>query len=367
MEVKVPKTTDEGLDSVVVFWHKREGDPIEAGEVLLEIQTEKTEFEVESPASGRVSRILKDRGDVVSVGEVVALIEDVSDASESTGDAVQEVGATVETPAPKPFVAASPRVRKLAKELGVDLTDIKGTGPGGRPTEEDVRKAVQADRSETVRFTGIRRTIANRMMKSLRESAQLTETAWADITSLQQIRKSEPEISLNTWVLLAVADALKHHPDMNATWTGDGVVQHGQVHLGVAVDTGEGLWVPVVREADARSPKELQEEVDRLSHNAREGRLSQEEMMGGTFTVSNLGGYGIQFFTPILNPPESGILGVGKAEPKLELHDGEVVERLRLPLSLTFDHRVVDGAPAARFLQHVIGLLGDPESLKPLS
>ncbi|TMZ49312.1 2-oxo acid dehydrogenase subunit E2, partial [Klebsiella pneumoniae] len=189
----------------------------------------------------------------------------------------------------------------------------------------DVRGAAEGSRSKTLPLTGIRRTIADRMMKSLQNSAQLTETAWADITGLQDLRKSRPELSLNTWVLVAVARALKHHPELNAAWTEEGIVQHAKVHLGVAVDTEKGLQVPVVKEADTCSAEELQKRVDRLSRKARGGRLTREEMSGGTFTVSNLGSYGIQFFTPILNPGESGILGVGKAEPHLELRDGQVV------------------------------------------
>ncbi|CAB3394775.1 dihydrolipoamide acetyltransferase family protein [Kyrpidia spormannii] len=410
MEVRMTKTSEEGYDSVVVFWHVQEGASVKAGDVLVEVQTEKAVSEVTAPVDGVVTKILKRRGETVAVGEVLAVVDEAASAGE-TGMAPSFSG-TAEAPVPpekvqeKPepsFVPASPRVRRLARELGVDLAAIAGTGPGGRPTQDDVRRAAAVGREEgpdgapdtghrapTVADAervqerqvaigeavssssrlaqgpgwGVRRTIARRMMQSLQGSAQLTEMAWADITRLMEWRKRwAPEASLNDWVLRAVVLALRDHPDINAHWTEDGPARQSRVNLGVAVDTDQGLLVPVIVDADRLTLEELHREAARLAEKARAGRLTHQEMTGGTFTVSNLGTYGVQFFTPILNPPEVGLLGVGRAEPYLVLSDQGIVQRQRLPLSLTFDHRAVDGGPAAQFLSAVCEALGQPERL----
>lgn len=415
-EVRVPKTTEEGYDSVVVFWHVQEGSPVKAGDVLVEIQTEKAVFEVTAPVDGVVAKIFKNRGEVVSVGEILAVIDETGAAAPEAGspggissagakDAGEQqgVGAAGARKEDRTFVSASPRVRRLARELGVDLSIVRGTGPGGRPTEEDVRRYAEAQRGVTVGptgqaaqvegvpnsisavsgalsalseapsasgegtavpLTGVRRIIARRMMESLQGSAQLTETAWADVTRLMEHRKRwAPEASLNDWVLRAVVLALKDHPALNAHWSESGIILHSRIHLGMAVDTDRGLLVPVIRDADRLALGELHAEASLLAEKARSGRLEHREMTGSTFTVSNLGGYGIQFFTPILNPPEVGLLGVGRVEPYLVLTDKGIEQKLRLPLSLTFDHRAVDGGPAARFLGAVMEYLQHPERL----
>jgi pyruvate dehydrogenase E2 component (dihydrolipoamide acetyltransferase) len=357
IEVRLPATSEDITESLVVFWHRTEGDLVEQGEVLVEVQTEKAVFEVEAPVSGRLDKIQVKRGEVAAVGDVLAWVEQVSSPQ------------------------ASPRVRKLARELGIDLSTVAGTGPGGRLTEEDIQNASQ--RAQTVSFvefvaadnevpqkewtadvTPIRRTIAKRMMQSLQETAQLTLTAWADVTYLAEQRKQlAPNVSWNTWILRAVVLALGEHPNLNAVWEDSQIRRFDHVHLGVAADTSDGLLVPSIKYAEQLNLLELHTAVSQLVQKAQEGKLSSSELSGSTFTVTNLGSYGIQFFTPILNPPEAAILGVGQIEPHVMFQDRNLLQRERLPLSLTFDHRMVDGAPAARFLQTIVRLLEIPEGL----
>ncbi|MCL6599285.1 MAG: 2-oxo acid dehydrogenase subunit E2 [Alicyclobacillus macrosporangiidus] len=405
-EVRMPQTTDEPLESLVVFWYKSEGEWIDEGEALLEVQTEKATYDVPAPASGFVRNIRVRRGEAAPVGAVLAYIDAgaaepggldrVPGGAANTVDTLTGTGsggstalgtgpvspAAAAPSSPGSFVQAPPRMRRLAAELGVDLSSVQGTGPNGRITEEDVRRAADSCDGSVRgaggpgRSTGMvagdtilpltptRRTIARRMTESLQQSAQLTLTAWADVTDLAGQRdRLAPGIRWNTWVMRAAVLALRQHPDVNVSWSEAGIVRHAQIHLGMAVDTPAGLVVPVIREADQHSLSGLQEAAENLVEAARSGRLTSAQMSGGTFTLSNLGPYGIAFFTPILNPPESAILGVGRAEQHVVLVDGAVQAGWRLPLSLTIDHRVIDGAPAARFLQTVCRLLAEPEGL----
>ena len=350
----MPQTTDEPQESLVVFWYKSEGEHVQAGDVLVEVQTEKATFEVEAPVSGVVREIRVLRGETAPVGQVLVYIDEA-------------------------FVQAPPRIRKLAKELAVDLASLRGTGPNGRITEEDVRALAPAgsrapievarpdvvtDEVDILPLTPTRRTIARRMMESLQQSAQLTLTTWADVTHLAETRaRLAPGVGWNSWLMRAVVVALQQHPDLNASWLEEGIQRYAHVHLGVAVDTAAGLLVPVIRDADGLSLTGLQEATTTLVETTQEGGVTSSDLTGSTFTVSNLGQYGIKFFTPVLNPPESAILGVGQVEEQVVLVAGQVHTARRLPLSLTVDHRVIDGAPAARFLQTVGRLLSEPGQL----
>jgi len=374
VEVRLPQTSEEVQESLIVFWHRSEGDWINQGEVLVEVQTEKAVFEIEAPVTGRLARILIPRGDVAAVGDVLAVMET---AEKLPADSRRETAATrtamekddEQTRAEQRSVRASPRVRRLAKELEVDITALIGTGPGGRITEQDVRKAATSSRSTTgetaiTPLSPVRKTIAKRMMESLKQSAQVTITAWADVTRLSDRRgEIAPAIGFTTWILRATVLALGEHPYMNATWEEKGIRTFSSVNLGIAVDTEEGLLVPVIPGAERLNLRQLDETVRHLTEKARNQKLAEEDQKGSTFTVSNLGPYGIQFFTPILNPPEAALLGVGEIDSRLILEGAQPVQQKRLPLSLTFDHRIVDGAPAARFLQTLVHLLAKPERL----
>lgn len=368
VEIRLPQTSEEVRESLIVFWHRSEGDWVKQGEVLVEVQTEKAVFEIEAPVTGRLINILVKRGEVAAVDDILAIIEPVAEepavsAREKAADTEKRKKSEARD---HRFVRASPRVRRLAKELKVDLTTLVGTGPEGRITEKDVRRAAYPSAAEEsiTPLTPVRRTIARRMMESLNQSAQLTITAWADVTRLS-VRRQElaPEIGFIAWILRATVLSIEKHPYMNAVWEENGIRTFSSVHLGVAVDTEEGLLVPVISRAEHMSLRQLDEAVRQIAEKARSQKLAEKELKGSTFTVSNLGPYGVQFFTPILNPPEAALLGVGQIDSRLVLEGERPVEQKRLPLSLTFDHRIIDGAPAARFLQTLVRLLADPERL----
>ena len=268
-------------------------------------------------------------------------------------------------------VAATPLARRMAEEEGLDLTEIQGTGPGGRITEDDVLRVLEGGagppvaRPGVVPFAGMRQAIAEGMLESLHSMAQLTLTTQADVTGLVELRdllrqRWDARISYTDLIVKAAAVALREHPILNSMLTGEEIVLHDEVNVGVAVALDEGLIVPVVRDADRKTILEIHAELEELARQARKGALSVDQVTGGTFTVTNLGMYGVDAFTPIINPPQVAILGVGRIAEGLALQGGQVVSRSNMALSLTIDHRVVDGAPGAAFLQTLAQLLEHP-------
>jgi pyruvate dehydrogenase E2 component (dihydrolipoamide acetyltransferase) len=266
----------------------------------------------------------------------------------------------------------TPAARKLAAEHNIDASLVSGTGPGGRITREDIQKVIDAggqapasaaapaSAGESIPLRGMRKVIAERMHTSLQASAQLTITTEVDVTQLIEQReevKREFNTTYNDFIIQACAHALIRHPRMNASLEGDAIQLHDARHVGFAVALDEGLIVPVVRDADKKPLKTIAEEARALAEKARAGKLQLEEVSGGTFTVSNLGMAGVDAFTPILNSPQTGILGIGRIIEKPVVFQGEIAKRSMLVLSLTFDHRVIDGAPAGAFLQSVADLL----------
>jgi pyruvate dehydrogenase E2 component (dihydrolipoamide acetyltransferase) len=286
-------------------------------------------------------------------------------------------------PAPPPEASATvqviPAARRLAQEHGIDLGQVRGSGPGGRITVEDVQRVIdEAARpipsvppassatGQAIPLTGMRRTIARRMHQSLQTSAQVTLITEVDVSALVQLReelKQQFALTYTDLVIKAVALALKEHPRVNAWIEGEQIQLVQVIHIGVAVALDEGLIVVVMRDADRKPLRELAQETRQLALRAREGSLSREEVMGSTFSVSNLGMYGIDAFTPIINPPESAILGVGRMNEKLVRVPQGAEWRHVMALSLTFDHRAVDGAPAAAFLQTLGKHLENPAEL----
>jgi len=268
-------------------------------------------------------------------------------------------------------VKVTPVARRMAEEDSLDLTRIQGTGPAGRITKADVLRVLEgqgpadADRPKILPFSGMRQAIAEAMMDSLHSMAQLTLTSQADVTSLVSLRdvlrrRWDAQISYTDLIVKAVALALCEHPMLNSTLIGEQIVIHDEINLGVAVALDQGLIVPVVRGVDKKSVQEIRHALHDLAERARADRLSVDEATGGTFTVTNLGMYRVDAFTPIVNPPEVAILGVGRISEHLALADGQVTARSRLVLSLTIDHRVVDGAAGAAFLQTVVEFLEEP-------
>lgn len=392
VEVVMPKFGLTMTEGTIQQWFKSEGDAIKTGEALFEVETEKVLYEVEAPADGTVAKLLYAVEAVVGVGLPVAIIaeagEEVAEVAARYADAPAAAPASaspepapVATSAPSPApqekrgrVPVTPAARKLAKEHSIDLSGVAGTGPRGRITREDVQKTIDSGgqaapppaptvapaAAEDIPLRGMRKVIAERMHQSLQGSAQLTISTEADVTQLidrrQEVRQ-EFNVTYTDFIVQACAHALRQHPRMNAYLEGDIIRANNDIHVGLAVALDEGLIVPVVRDADKKSLKDIAAEAKTLAEKARASQLKLEEVSGGTFTVSNLGMYGVDAFTPIINAPQSGILGVGRIVEKPVIHRGEVTRRSMMVLSLTFDHRVIDGAPAGAFLQTVADLL----------
>jgi pyruvate dehydrogenase E2 component (dihydrolipoamide acetyltransferase) len=268
-------------------------------------------------------------------------------------------------------VQATPLASRMAEVEGLDLSRIQGTGPEGRITEDDILRVLEGGRAtpetrpRVIPFTVMRQAISEGMMHSLHSMAQLTLTARADVTALMELREILRQrwgalISYTDLIVKAVAMALRGHPTLNSTLTEEGIVLHDRIDIGVAVALEQGLIVPLVRAADQMTVIEIYRALRDLTARARKGTLSVDEVTGGTFTVTNLGMYGVETFTPIINPPESAILGVGCIAEELALRNGQIVAHSKMALNLTIDHRVIDGAPGAAFLQAVVQLLEHP-------
>jgi pyruvate/2-oxoglutarate dehydrogenase complex dihydrolipoamide acyltransferase (E2) component len=382
LDVMVADEIGDADECVVVTWFKREGDAVQKDEVLLILQAEKVSFEVPAPATGQVTAILAQQGEVVKKGQPLARLE-LTAPLETPPPASPEPATPVTPPRSAGEAKASPMAKRLAREHQLDLAQVTGSGEGGRITEKDVLAFVEARRSvappvgeETapppsppggmIPLTGIRATIARRMLDSLQRSAQVTLTSEADVTNMVKQRealRSQFDLTYTDLVVKAVALALKEHPRLNAWVVEEEIRLQPDIHLGVAVALEEGLIVPVVREADRKSLKEISQETRRLTQRARDGSLIPAEASGSTFTVTNLGMYGVDAFTPIINPPEVAILGVGRIVERLTRRNGDMLWRQMMTLSLTFDHRAVDGAPAAAFLQTIRDRLEHPDWL----
>jgi pyruvate dehydrogenase E2 component (dihydrolipoamide acetyltransferase) len=413
--VIMPKQGQSVETCVIVAWKKNAGDPVKAGEVICEVETDKATFEVEAPAEGTLLAVFYPVGSDVPVLTPIAAIGKQGENVDSlrkggaqapapaAGPAAAPAAGPVAGPAPSVAVAASvtaaagkvmasPRAKALAASQGVPLAGLMGTGPGGRIIERDVKAALSrgipagapaagaqrqpaaqarpaaaapapmaAGEVKEIKVAGIRKLIAERMLASLSTSAQLTLNSSADARSMQELRRkfkesSESlglrEVTINDMVLFAVSRVLTQHPDLNATFSSETIRQYADVHLGFAVDTPRGLMVPVIRGAHRRSLREIARESARLIAGCRDGGVTPDELAGGTFTVTNLGNLGVHSFTPVLNVPQVGILGVGSIVPgPVMAADGTVQFIPQIGLSLTINHQVVDGAPGARFLQ----------------
>ncbi|OHB65940.1 MAG: hypothetical protein A2Y76_11025 [Planctomycetes bacterium RBG_13_60_9] len=385
VQVVMPKLGLNMTEGTIVQWLKGEGDRVEQGEPLFVLETDKTTMEAEAQASGFLGRILAPAGETVPVATVVAII--VAEGEQIPEDlafappirtAMESVAAAAARPQEKmkpeliseARVLASPVAKRLARERGIDLSTVPGTGLGGRITQEDVERVIAAKQAKVVgpagvdviRVKGVRAVIAERMIQSVRNSAQVTLHMDADASGLVTFRsrlKVESEASggeapsYNAVLISLVARALREHPYMNATVVGDAIQLLDEVNVGLAVDTERGLLVVVVRGADKKSIANIIEELSGLSQRAQAGTSMPDDLTGGTFTVTNLGMFDVEAFTPIINPPEMGVLGIGRIMQKPAVRSGQVMVGQAISLSLTFDHRWVDGAPAARFLQFI--------------
>jgi pyruvate dehydrogenase E2 component (dihydrolipoamide acetyltransferase) len=382
-------------DGTVIKWLKKVGDPVTKGDQLVEIESSKVNAEVEATADGTLGRINVQEGTTVNIGTVLGLLlaegetaADLPPEAAPAAPAASRPGPTASA-ASRPTPGASrtggnavvtPRARKLAKELGVDVENITGTGPSGRITEDDVRKAAEGGAQaaapapastvpvrEVIPLTGMRGTIARRMSASA-AIPTVTLNTHADVTPAIELQRE----LLKVWrterirpqyqdlVLAAVARALTETPQANAHLVGNEIRILDEVNLGVAVALPEGLVVPVIHNAGKKSALEIAKEVRDLAKAAKDGSIKIDQMTGSTFSITNLGAYDIEAFDPLLNPPEIGILGLGRVEERTAVIDGQIVIRSIGHLSLTFDHRAWDGAPAAEFLRTVVKHLKEP-------
>jgi pyruvate dehydrogenase E2 component (dihydrolipoamide acetyltransferase) len=434
-EIVLPQWGMEMQDATIVKWLKQEGDAVQAGDPLVEVETAKIETEMESTASGVLAHILVPEGATVAIRTVLAIVAAPGEqvprppaASAATSDpttARTTQPAMAVSPASQGAPQVVPAARRLAQEGGIDLSQVQGTGPGGRILLEDVQRALDArsaiplppaaasvqvtpvarrmaqqhginlsqvhgsgprgrilvedvekviaaqtqpagQAAQVMRIGGIRQTIATRMVQSLQTMAQVTLTTEVDVTDAMKLREGlarhwhDAGLSPLHVVLKATARALKEHPRMNAIEREHEIELVQDINVGVAVSLPEGLIVPTIRQADEKPLVQIARETRELANKAREGQASYDEVTGGTFTITNLGPYGIDAFTPIINAPQVGILGIGRIVEKPVVYQGEIAKRSMMFLSLTFDHRVIDGAPAAEFLHTVTAHLEDP-------
>jgi pyruvate/2-oxoglutarate dehydrogenase complex dihydrolipoamide acyltransferase (E2) component len=368
-EFKLPDLGEGLTEGEIARWLVQEGQEIAEDEPLVEIQTDKTTVEIPSPAAGKVARIMVAEGEVVPVGTVLVVIGEAVGTGRGTAPAVKELGLAEPPAAPmRPSgapVRATPLVRRIAAELGVDLDSIAGTGPQGRVTENDVRQAASSPTAASggqslerksrenvaegrrVPLRGTRRVIAEHMARAHREVPAVT---WVEECEFERL---DLHLLVPT-VLKASALSLQAYPELNARLEGGEIVELDRYDLGVAVQTDRGLVVPVVRGCDTRSIEELDADVSRLAEAARAGTISAEELRGSTFTVTSAGKLAGFMQTPIVNYPEVAILSVGRIGPRPVVRDGEIVVRTMGTIAVTFDHRVVDGARAAEFGLSVI-------------
>jgi pyruvate dehydrogenase E2 component (dihydrolipoamide acetyltransferase) len=427
IEIKMPRLSDTMEEGAIATWHKKPGDHVEVGDVLVEIETDKATMDYEAYEAGTLTEILVGEGSTVAIGTPIATLDNgrnapASPAASAAPAATPTAAAAPDaapTPAPAPPASsvvesphapvvaaahageqgyfASPLVRRLAREHGLDLSSLRGSGPGGRIIRADLdgllggvtvpaapsRSAhrapvatgpiVDATReTQEVPLTNARRVIARRLSQSAQSIPHFYVTAVADVELLLEMRadlnaqaaeSGGSKISVNDLVVKAVAMTLREHPDVNASYLGDDAKVmhlHNRVNVGVAVASRHGLVVPVIMDADLKSVAEIGAQAKALATQANGKGLSIEQMSGGTFTVSNLGMFGVEEFTAIINPPEGAILAVGATQREAVVQGDAIVARQRMRLTLSADHRIIDGALAAQFLRSLVGVLEHP-------
>lgn len=407
--VNMPKLGFDMAEGKLVRWVKAEGDSVERGEVLAEIETDKATVEVESQATGVILKHLVQEGTALPVGDPIAVVGEQGEdfdvdallgedgaaapeaeaqeeqaAAEPKAEAQAKAPATKQEPSTAPDgngrfpggVKATPVARRVAEEKDVDLQGLSGSGPGGRIVKKDVEEALERApatrpeaapafvpageprQTERVEASRLRKAIGQRMARSKQELPHFYVTADVDAAPMMELRRQaneilpdEQKLSVNDFIVKAAALALREFPNLNASLEGDEIVRHGQVNVGIAVAVEGGLMTVVVRDADLKPMRVISQEARKMAANAREGRVRSEDVEGSTFTVSNLGMFEVDHFIAIINPPEAAILATGSVREEPVVEDGELTVGQRLKVTLSADHRVTDGAEAARWLQ----------------
>ncbi|MDI3315198.1 MAG: dihydrolipoamide acetyltransferase family protein [Mycobacterium sp.] len=402
-EVLMPRLSDTMQEGVIGSWLKHEGDPVHKGDVLAEIETDKATMELEAYDEGILTRILVAEGTTVPIGTPIAVIDSAPSApgaAVATPPTPTAPGAPAAPAPPAPVapppgpapadtaVRATPLVRRLAREHGIDLATLTGSGPGGRIIRADIDKAIAASAAapapgrapspvtpapvgadtEEIPLTRVRRITAQRLAESARQAPHfyLTRVVHADaLLALRsqvntELAAAGIKVSVTDLLVKACAQALSTHPEVNSSWDETRLLRHRRIHIGVAVAVADGLVVPVLHDADRKTLSQLSREAHTLAERARNGRLSLEEISGATFTISNLGMYGVDQFTAVINPPQAAILAVGAATQSPIVRDGRLTVGTTMALTLAIDHRVLDGAAGAQFLADLATLLQHP-------
>jgi len=387
-EIKVPTLGESVTEATIGQWYKKIGDAVAADEPLVELETDKVTIEVPAPAAGVLEAITFADGETVGVGAVLGAIAEGAGAVAAAPTAVAETKPPVAPATVAQTVPPSPSAQKMMAESGVDVSTVDGSGKHGQVLKEDVLStlskpvAVAAARApsssddaageERVKMTRLRQTIARRLKEAQNEAAMLTTFNEVDMKPVMDLRKSYKELfekkhgvklGFMGFFVKAVCHALKEIPAVNAEIDGADLIYKSYAHIGVAVGTDKGLVVPVVRNAEQMSIAEIEQDIGRLGRSARDGKLSMADMQGGSFTLSNGGVYGSLMSTPILNAPQSGILGMHKIQERPVVVNGEIVVRPMMYLALSYDHRIVDGKEAVTFLVRVKESLEDPQRL----
>jgi 2-oxoglutarate dehydrogenase E2 component (dihydrolipoamide succinyltransferase) len=397
VQITVPALGESVVEATVARWLKQEGEAVKAGEAVVALETDKVDLEVPAEKDGVLSKITRQAGEDVQIGDVLGLIEE-SAAPSATGGDKPGTPAQVATPASEP--PATPVAKRVAADQGVDLSVISGAGPGGRVTKQDVENYVRTQqpvpqpasapapvatstpvasspaadvRGETrQRMTRRRRTIAERLVQAQQTAAMLTTFNEIDMSAVMELRKRRNEsfekryglkVGFMSFFTKAVIGALKAFPPLNAEIQGDEIVLKRYYDIGIAVGAEEGLVVPVLRNADRMSFADIERAIKEFSQKVQKGTLSIEDLRGGTFTITNGGIFGSLLSTPILNPPQVGILGMHKIQERPIALNGQVVIRPMMYVALSYDHRIVDGREAVQFLVKVKELVEEPEAL----
>ena len=393
IEVKVPVLGESIVEGTLAKWLVSVGQAVAAGAIIAELETDKVNIEVSAENAGVVTQLRKNEGDTVAVGEVIAIL-DPSATATATAPAPTSTSAAaapaVTTSKGESASTATPVARNVAADAGVDLRTVAGSGPSGKITKQDVINAAVpakaavatspsttvtpgATRSETrVKMSRRRQTIAQRLVQAQQTAAMLTTFNEVDLTRVMDIRKRKKDtfkeqhaigLGFMSFFTKATVSALKAFPSVNAEIQGDEVVYKNYYDIGIAVSTDDGLVVPVLRDADGLSFAGIEKGIDALARKARDNKLGLNDLVGGTFTITNGGVFGSLMSTPILNAPQVGILGMHKIQERPVVVNGQIVIRPMMYLALSYDHRIIDGSTAVRFLVHIKDMLEDPDAL----
>ena len=399
IEIKAPTYPESVQEGSIATWHKKAGDTVARDELVVDIETDKVVLEVVAAASGTLTQVLKDEGDVVLSNEVIAILE------EGVAEVASTPAPSIETPQVQSTSAdadtlVNPAAKKLAEERGINLAEVTGSGKGGRITKEDVVNFTPAPASvasasskvedsqqaaeqqimeagerveRRVAMTRMRSRIAERLLEVTQTTASLTTFNEVDMSAVMGLRKSYQDEFVKThngtrlgfmgFFVKAAVEALKRFPLVNASIDGNDIIYHGYQDIGVAVSTERGLVVPVLRNAENMSIATIENSIGDYAGKARDGKLTIEEMTGGTFTITNGGVYGSLLSTPIINPPQTAILGMHSIQQRPVVVDGEIVIRPIMNLALSYDHRLIDGKDAVRFLVAIKQLIEDPAKI----